>query len=47
METPPKKVGGGGVGAVEGWGDEVAASDEVVVADYDAGDGGEEDAVGA
>lgn len=35
------------MGAVQGLGAEVAPADEIVVADDDARDGGEEDGVGA
>ena len=46
METVGIDVGGVFTGAVQVLDYEVAFSDEVVVADHDAGDGGEEDGVG-
>lgn len=42
MEAVGEEVGGGGTGGVEGFEDEVAPADEVVIADDDPGDGGEE-----
>ncbi len=42
----PVEIGGGGVGGVEFFELEVALADDVVVADDDAGDAGEEDRVG-
>ncbi len=46
MKTKGEVVGGGFAGGVEVADLVVAAADDVVVADYDASDGGEEDGVG-
>ena len=47
VETEGVVVGGGGPGGVEVFDLEVALADDVIIADDDAGDGGEEDGVGA
>ena len=46
MKTEGEVIGGGGLGGVEVADLVVTAAHEVVVADYDAGNGGEEDGVG-
>jgi len=46
VEAEGEEVGGRGLGGVEVADLKVAVADEVVVADDDAGDGGEEDGVG-
>ena len=46
METEGEVIGGGGLGGVQVPDLVVAAAYEVVVADYDTGNGGEEDGVG-
>lgn len=47
MESVGEKIGGGGEGRVQGGSVEKATADDVVVGQNYAGDGGEEDAVGA